>query len=381
MKNVLKKLSTVFVALSLSLSLVSCGSSDEKEKSKGGGRNCSSPEEAMHSLITAFYDADIDRICNTAAPSEVWDYVCKETGLSKEKVLNRILKSDTVEDYSEVLKKSLKKSDIQDVKIKEKWEGGDSWYHDFGDIMSKAGIEENVECIYIIEEVTNEFDMPNLWEGWAYEVNGNWYFGEEYILDDLFYVVRDGYDALPEERDDEDDYDEYDYNEDTYDEDDYYEEDYDDDDLDTEPDAVNLCADSSNWTSYFNEENDCASTLKILSDGAALEVTKNSEGYYYYNQLGYNNLALEKNATYRLEFDYEATEDLSIEFRIQQNYEPYSWYDGEIFDAPASRKHYSMQFTMPVNDNNVSIVFNCNNLGVTLPYTFTVKNLTLVRVD
>lgn len=378
MKNVLKKLSTVFVALSLSLSLVSCGSSDEKEKSKGGGRNCSSPEEAMHSFVLGFYNGNVDDVCNVIAPEELWDYVCKDTGLSKEMVLNRLLEGDTLEEYSKDLKSCLNESDINKTEIKEKCDGDDSDYHFLGKVMSTAGIDKNVKNICIIDSVEPDFDVPDIWQGYAYEVDGNWYFGGEFILESFMEVVIYGYDALPEERDDEDDYDEYDYDEDDYDE---YDENT-ENNSDTEPDAVNLCADSSNWTSYFNEENDCASTLKILSDGAALEVTKNSEGYYYYNQLGYNNLALEKNATYRLEFDYEATEDLSIEFRIQQNYEPYSWYDGEIFDAPAnSRKHYSMQFTMPVNDNNVSIVFNCNNLGVTLPYTFTVKNLTLVRVD
>lgn len=161
-----------------------------------------------------------------------------------------------------------------------------------------------------------------------------------------------------------------------------------------EPDAVNLCADSSNWTSWSSEENGCAANLKILSNGAALEVTKADAGFYegyelsnylYFNQLGYNNIALEKGATYRWEFDYESSEDILFNFAVQQNYEPYSWYasynDGISDVLSDVGNHYSMQFTMPVNDSNVSIVFNCNYPDAATPYTFTVKNLTLVRVS
>lgn len=398
MKNTLKKITSICSVVVLLFSLVSCGTSEESERSKREGS--SSPEAAMHSLVRGFYNGDVDEICKAAAPSEVWDYVCKETGLSKERVINRILQYDTVEEISKGLKSNLKESDINKVKIKEKGEGDDSYYHYFNEVMSNAGIEENIERIYIIDDGTPDFDFPDIWQGWAYEINGKWYFGEEFILEYLFNVVLDGYSALPEEKhyeDDEDDY--YEYQQDTLPQKQDYEnnanQEYNENtEHNSLSESVNLCADSSNWTSWSSEENGCAANLKILSNGAALEVTKADAGFYegyelsyyiYFNQLGYNNIALEKGATYRWEFDYESSEDILFNFAVQQNYEPYSWYasynDGISDVLSDVGNHYSIQFTMPEKDDNVTIVFNCNYPDAATPYTFTVKNLKLVRVS
>lgn len=384
MKKTLKKITSICSVFVLLFSLVSCGTSkenEEKQKSKRGGS--SSPEAAMHSLVLGFYNGDVDEICKATAPSEVWDYVCKETGLSKERVLKRLLQFDTLEEMSRVLKSNLKESDINKVKIKEQSEGDDSYYHDFGEVMSKAGIKENIKHIYIIDEGTPDYDFPDIWQGWAYEINGNWYFGEEFILEDLFYVVLEGYDALPEEveKDDEDDYNDYDY------------EDYNDyDDYDKTNDysnneSENLCADSSNWTSWSSPEYNCASNMKILSDGADLEITKShgSNGehtYYYYNQLKYENIILEKGATYLLEFDIESTDSINFEYGVQQNYTPYNPYIDK-FDVESSNnlKHYSTEFTMTESDNDAAIAFNLNCPNVAVPYTVSIHNLTLTRIS
>lgn len=381
MKNTLKKITSIFSVVVLLFSLVSCGTSsdsEENEKSKRGGNR--SPEAAMHSLVLGFYNEDVDEICKAAAPPEVWDYVCKETGLSKERVLKRLLQFDTLEEMSKVLKSNLKESDINKVKIKEQSEGNDNYYHDFNEVMSKAGIKENIKHIYIIDEGTPDYGFPDIWQGWAYEINGHWYFGEEFILEDLFYVVLEGYSALPEEveKDDEDDYNDDDY-------DDYNEtNDY------SNNESENLCADSSNWTSWSSEENGCAANLKVLSDGAALEITKVDSGFYednelryypYYNQLSYGGLHLEKDAVYRLEFDYEASENFSLQLLVNQSHEPYSYFFWEDIDVSAnSSKHYSAQFTMSATDDS-GIAFNCNDPQAATPYILTIKNLTLVRIS
>lgn len=144
----------------------------------------------------------------------------------------------------------------------------------------------------------------------------------------------------------------------------------------------NLCADSSNWARWSSEENGCAANMKILSDGAALEITKSEGEYYYYNQLKYENLFLEKGITYRLEFDLETTNNISVESRVQQNYDPYHYYCGDILDASSNGlQHYSFEFTMTVTEDNAALAFNCNNFDVAAPYTVSVRNLTLVRVD
>lgn len=383
MKNILKKITSICSVVVLLFSLVSCGigkKNEEKEKSKTGGS--SSPEAAMHSLVLGFYNGDVDEICKATAPSEVWDYVCKETGLSKERVLKRLLQFDTLEEMSKGLKSSLKESDINKVKIKEQSEGNDNYYHDFNHVMSKAGIEEDIKHIYIIDEGSPDYDFPDIWQGWAYEINGNWYFGEEFILEDLFNVVLEGYSALPEEveedEDDDNDYDYEDYN-------DY--NDYDKTNDYSYDEAENLCADSSNWTNWSSEENGCEANLKVLSDGAALEITKShgsggEQTYYYYNQLKYENITLEKNATYLVEFDIEVTDDIGFEYTVQQNYDPYYPYVDEINTVSSSQiKHFSLEFTMTESDNDAAIAFNLNSPDVAVPYTVSIRNLSLTRIS
>lgn len=383
MKNILKKITSICSVVVLLFSLVSCGigkKNEEKEKSKTGGS--SSPEAAMHSLVLGFYNGDVDEICKATAPSEVWDYVCKETGLSKERVLKRLLQFDTLEEMSKGLKSSLKESDINKVKIKEQSEGNDNYYHDFNHVMSKAGIEEDIKHIYIIDEGSPDYDFPDIWQGWAYEINGNWYFGEEFILEDLFNVVLEGYSALPEEveedEDDDNDYDYEDYN-------DY--NDYDKTNDYSYDEAENLCADSSNWTNWSSEENGCEANLKVLSDGAALEITKShgsggEQTYYYYNQLKYENITLEKNATYLVEFDIEVTDDIGFEYTVQQNYDPYYPYVDEINTVSSSQiKHFSLEFTMTESDNDAAIAFNLNSPDVAVPYTVSIHNLSLTRIS
>lgn len=151
--------------------------------------------------------------------------------------------------------------------------------------------------------------------------------------------------------------------------------------------SENLCADSSNWTSWSSPEYNCASNMKILSDGADLEITKShgSNGehtYYYYNQLKYENIILEKGATYLLEFDIESTDSINFEYGVQQNYTPYNPYIDK-FDVESSNnlKHYSTEFTMTESDNDAAIAFNLNCPNVAVPYTVSIHNLTLTRIS
>lgn len=150
--------------------------------------------------------------------------------------------------------------------------------------------------------------------------------------------------------------------------------------------SINLCADSSNWTNWSSEENGCAANLKVLSDGAALEITKShgsggEQTYYYYNMLKYENITLEKNATYLLEFDIEATGDIDFGYGVQKNYDPYTLYIGDVLCASSDVSHYSFEFTMTESDNNAAIGFNLNCPNVAVPYTVSIHNLTLTRIS
>lgn len=295
MKNKLKMIS-ILAAAALSLSVVSC---DADKKSNNKKSAADSPENAVQNFIQGLLDADTDDVCNAMAPEELWDYVCKDTRLSKEKIIQRLIGGDSLEDISKAYNEGGVKANT--AEIEEKHEESDDGYHAFGQVMSNAGIDENIDHLYYVETGPDRepyYDM----DGWAYEIDDNWYFGSEWVLEDLIEVAIEGYSALPEEYD-------YEYQEDTYDtspkNQDYennanqeYNENTEHNSK-SESESVNLCADSSNWTNWSSEENDCAATLKILSDGAALEIIKShgsggEHTYYYYNQFKYENITLEK---------------------------------------------------------------------------------------
>lgn len=389
MKYALKKLTSIGAAVALSFSVVSCDSSGKKDDSKSGRSN--SPEAAIQNFLQGILDADADDVCKAMAPEELWDYVCKNTGLSREKILQRLLGRDTLEDFLKYFNEiGVKASDIE---IEDKHDENDNGYYAFGQAMSNAGIDENIDHLYYVEtgpDRESYYDM----DGWAYEIDDNWYFGSEWVLEDLIEVAIEGYSALPEEYD-------YEYQEDTYDtspkNQDYennanqeYNENTEHNSK-SESESVNLCADWSNWRIWSNEECGCDAVRQMPSDGATLLVLKtggvmeeNGElvYYYYFNQLKYDNLVLERSAAYRLEFDYEASENILFEMCVQQNYEPYHPYVEDIIDVPSTGSgHYSTEFVMMTTDDNANIVFNCNYPDVATPYTLTIKNLTLVRIN
>lgn len=385
MKNKLKMIS-ILAAAALSLSVVSCDADKKSNNKKSAADN---PENAVQNFIQGLLDADTDDVCNAMAPEELWDYVCKDTGLSKEKIIQRLIGGDSLEDISKAYNEGGVKANT--AEIEEKHEESDDGYHAFGQVMSNAGIDENIDHLYYVSLGPDEWPYYDM-DGFAYEIDDKWYFGSEWILEDFIEVAIEGYSALLEEYDYEDD--DYEYQQDTLPQKQDYENNADQENNEntehnSQPklESVNLCADSSNWTNWSSGENDCAATLKILSDGASLEITKShgsggEHTYYYYNQLKYENITLEKNATYLLEFDIEATGDIGFEYCVQQNYTPYNPYVDEIVDVSSNNlKHYSIEFTMTESDDDAAIAFNLNYPDVAVPYTVSVHNLTLVRVD
>lgn len=376
MKYVLKKFASIGVAFALSFSVVSCDSGEEKSKS---GRS-DSPEAAMQNFLQGIIDADADDVCKAMAPKELWDYVCKDTGLSKEKILQRLLEGDTLEDYSKYCNEiDVKASDII---IEDKHDESDDAYNAFGQAMSNADIDESIDHIYYVETGPDREPFYDM-DGFAYEIDDNWYFGSEWVLENFIEVAIDGYSALPEEEHYEDDDNEdyllrnnvnLEYNENIQ------------HDSQTKSESVNLCADPSHWNNWSSEENGCAATLKVLSDGADLEIVKThgSNGehtYFYYNQLKYENIVLEKGATYRLEFNLEAADYISFEYTVEPNYEPYTPYVDEIVTASNGLTHYMAKFTMQESCDDAAVAFNLNYPDAAVPYTVSVHNLTLTRIS
>lgn len=144
-------------------------------------------------------------------------------------------------------------------------------------------------------------------------------------------------------------------------------------------DGTNLCADSANWGGWVYEDG-AAATITTNSDGITMDVT-NAGTEEWYIQGSYSNLTLEQGATYRVEFDYTASDAVAMGFHVQQNYDPYGQYHYESVNCTTSAQHYTAEFTMTETDDNVVCVFNCGGVDTAVPFSITVQNLRLVRIS
>lgn len=141
----------------------------------------------------------------------------------------------------------------------------------------------------------------------------------------------------------------------------------------------NMCADMDRWTGWANTG--AKATITYLPNGVSIEVTE-SGAEEWYIQGCYAGLTLEKGASYEISFDYSATTDISLPFHFQQNYDPYGVYASGSADYTTDTQHYSNVFTMnEETDRNVALVFNCGKRKEKVPYTMTVTNLRLVRIE
>ncbi len=145
--------------------------------------------------------------------------------------------------------------------------------------------------------------------------------------------------------------------------------------------GVNLCENSKNWGSWVNEE-EGASAEVTATDSGIKAVVQNGGADVWYVQGSYANLTLEKGATYQLEFDYEANQNVSLGVNVQQNYDPYGQYYYESFDYTTSKQHYSSKFTMTDDtDDNSVIVFNFGGKDIPAGFTATIDNLSLIKIS
>ncbi|MDE5588391.1 MAG: cellulase family glycosylhydrolase [Acetatifactor sp.] len=141
----------------------------------------------------------------------------------------------------------------------------------------------------------------------------------------------------------------------------------------------NMCADVDKWTGWVNSG--AKATITYLQDGVSIEVTESGDEEWYI-QGTYAGLALEKGVSYEISFDYSATTDITLPFHFQQNYEPYGVYASGSADYTTETQHYSDMFTMTEDtDKNVALVFNCGKREENVPYTMTVTNLRIVKID
>lgn len=141
----------------------------------------------------------------------------------------------------------------------------------------------------------------------------------------------------------------------------------------------NMCADADRWSGWANSGT--KATINYLSDGVSIEVTESGTEEWYI-QGCYAGLTLEKGVSYEISFDYSATTNISLPFHFQQNYDPYGVYASGSADYTTETQHYSNVFTMKgETDNNVALVFNCGKRNDKVPFTMTVTNLKLVKIE
>ena len=141
----------------------------------------------------------------------------------------------------------------------------------------------------------------------------------------------------------------------------------------------NLCANVDNWSGWVNSS--AKATISYLPNGTSVEVTDGGDEEWYI-QPTYTHITLEQGVSYELSFDYVATKNVTIAFLFQQNYDPYGVYASGSIDCTQEVQHYSAVITMEEKtDGNVALVYNCGKHGESVPYTLTVTNLSLVKVE
>lgn len=188
-KNMKKKISLI-VSLGLVFSVVlsSCGSKDvvENEEVKN---STEIGELVLQNFAQAHIDKDIDTICEVSAPEELWKYVCDDSGLSRETLIYKMRggedkfnkSSDHWTEYFEE-----ENRDISDFKITEETESGKELYTKLNKAMKLSDISATVEESYNVKS--------NYIDGVVYEINGEWYYCTDWLIEDLLDIVCNGYD-------------------------------------------------------------------------------------------------------------------------------------------------------------------------------------------
>ena len=85
--------------------------------------------------------------------------------------------------------------------------------------------------------------------------------------------------------------------------------------------------------------------------------------------------------TYKLSFDYFATDEVSSDCNVMQNHDSYMPYHTVGLQYTPEVQHMESEFTMTsATDKNSEIAFNCGGKSMK-PCTITISNLSLVRVS
>lgn len=145
--------------------------------------------------------------------------------------------------------------------------------------------------------------------------------------------------------------------------------------------GANMCAGMSNWSYYINFDNGAEGAGKITNNGARLSVDSPG-GNTWDAQISYSGLTLEQGVTYQISFDYTGSPAQYMRLHIMQRYEPYGLYSSIALDYKEETQRYEGTFTMTEpTDNNAGLTFDCGASECGVPYTVTIENLVMHKLE
>lgn len=154
------------------------------------------------------------------------------------------------------------------------------------------------------------------------------------------------------------------------------------DKLSQEPEEpTNLSSSSDNWSFYVNADSSASAELKYTEDGIRVEVT--SPGTNSWDiQISYVNLNLEKDAHYRVSFDYYGEPQQTLNFNVMQNYPDYRSYYSVPLEYKTEPQHHKVEYVMSAeSDPNSRVTFDCGGSNVGGTYSITIENLVILKVQ
>lgn len=142
---------------------------------------------------------------------------------------------------------------------------------------------------------------------------------------------------------------------------------------------VNLCASPEKWYTWIDTAAGGQAIVSYSAEGVVVNVTASGREAWHV-QPSYTKLTLEEGATYRLSFDYIADPAQPVAWHVMKDYGDYAAYTEGPLEAAAEAQHFETTFTLEgPTDKNCKIAFDLGGSAVTVPFTFEIRNLTLVK--
>lgn len=195
-----KKISMIIaLGLALGMALSSCGSKDKEESEESSEtvtseeateavNGAESGETALQNFAQAHIDKDIDAVCEISAPEELWDYICDDAGLAPRRLIYEMRGGEdkfnkSSDHWVEYLEEE--KRDVSDFKISEETECDEDLYTKFNKVMKLSDVDKTVDKLYVVQS--------NYINGYIYEMDGGWYYGPDWLIEDILDIAYDGY--------------------------------------------------------------------------------------------------------------------------------------------------------------------------------------------